>query len=154
MRKVYYSVIKFVLWILPIPFILLVARIDAAAIFSITRSPFNWWEIGLLLLAFFFTVALIYYIYTLVHSFRLLRVFERKEEHSSATLLLDKMKKSIRYYTINMALTIPLVFIVSRYSETSGAFLLLLLLTFSGVVFYSFASILKEVLNEKNMKEN
>jgi hypothetical protein len=84
----------------------------------------------------------------------LLRVFERKEEHSSATLLLDKMKKSIRYYTINMALTIPLVFIVSRYSETSGAFLLLLLLTFSGVVFYSFASILKEVLNEKNMKEN
>ncbi len=154
MRKFYYSVIKFVLWMLPVPFILLVARIDAAAIFSITTSPFQWWKVGLLLMAFFFTVALIYYIYTLVHSFHLLRVFERKEESDKAVILLEKIKKSILYYTLNMALTIPFVFIVSRYSETPGVFLLVLLLTFSGLVFFSFTIILKEVINENNMKEN
>jgi hypothetical protein len=152
MRKVYYSIIKFVLWILPVPFILIVARTDTAAIFSITRSPFNWWEIGLLLLAFFFTVALIYYIYTLVHSFRLLRVFERREGYGEGSILLEKMKKSILFYTVNMTLTLPLLFIFSRYRETWPP-VLFILLTFSGIVFYSFASILQEVISEKNMKE-
>ena len=148
MRNIAYKFLTFVLFALPVIFILFALRIDVAFIHTILRNSISIWSFVSLMIVLTTTFSMYPFLKIMVSAYSFLVTIKRKEKDRYPKYLEDVTKSNL-YFALSLSLALPFVYLFVEQDDSPGFLLLYIVLVGFGFSFAALGKVLQDMVSER-----